>query len=163
MACDVRADLHELLARRPGVLGRLRPGRIVRRRRRRLGIDCGLGKTLPDFDTARGREIDQLAAFLAGLGHRIAGDRRGHRSRGVGREGPHVGVDDASRLASTEILAAGTARARAGSVARAAQGFARRRTRIERVRTDNAFAYTNSRAFRAVLAELGPRPALTRR
>src|SRR4051812_25151584 len=40
---------------------------------------------------------------IEGLGHRVTGDRTG-RARGVGWEFLHVCVDDASRLAYTEIL-----------------------------------------------------------
>ena len=42
---------------------------------------------------------------IAGFGHRITGDRRGPRVRGLGWEYLHVAVDDASRLAYTELLA----------------------------------------------------------
>ena len=41
---------------------------------------------------------------IAGIGHRITGDRGGHRARGIGWEHLHVAVDDASRLAYSEIL-----------------------------------------------------------
>ncbi|WP_170249448.1 helix-turn-helix domain-containing protein, partial [Methylobacterium haplocladii] len=42
---------------------------------------------------------------IDGIGHRITGDRRGQSSRrGTGWEALHVAVDDASRLAYTEIL-----------------------------------------------------------
>ena len=40
---------------------------------------------------------------IDGVGHRITGDRT-QRRRGIGWDFLHVGVDDASRLASTEIL-----------------------------------------------------------
>ena len=39
---------------------------------------------------------------IDGLGHRVTGDRRGHRARGLGWEYLHVAIDDASRLAYTE-------------------------------------------------------------
>jgi hypothetical protein len=43
---------------------------------------------------------------IAGIGHRITGGRSGmvNRHRGIGWEYLHVAVDDASRLAYTEIL-----------------------------------------------------------
>jgi transposase len=41
---------------------------------------------------------------IDGLGHRVTGDRRGHRARGAGWEYLHVAIDDASRLAYTELL-----------------------------------------------------------
>ena len=40
---------------------------------------------------------------IHGIGHRITGDRRCQK-RGIGWDFPHVRVDDASRLACTEIL-----------------------------------------------------------
>jgi transposase InsO family protein len=98
---------------------------------------------------------------IAGVGHRITGDRR-QRARGVGWEHLHVAVDDASRLAYTELLPDERRATCAAFLARAAAWFARLGVRIERVMTDNAFAYTHSRAFRSVLADLGARHLTTR-
>jgi transposase InsO family protein len=98
---------------------------------------------------------------IAGLGHRITGDRR-QRARGVGWDYLHVAVDDASRLASTELLPDERGATCAGFLARAAAWFARLGVRIERVMTDNAFASTHGRAFRAVLADPGARHSTTR-
>src|ERR1700740_3277140 len=43
---------------------------------------------------------------IEGVGHRITGQHAGHhRARGIGYEHLHVAIDDASRLAYTEILA----------------------------------------------------------
>ena len=43
---------------------------------------------------------------IDGIGHRITGDRTGQSSkRGTGWEYLHVAIDDASRLAYTELLA----------------------------------------------------------
>lgn len=99
---------------------------------------------------------------IAGPGHRVTGDRRGHRARGVGWEHLHVAIDDASRLAYTELLPDERGPTCAGFLARAATWFASLGVRIERVMTDNAFAYTRSRAFKAALAELGARHLTTR-
>jgi len=42
---------------------------------------------------------------IAGIGHRISGHHAGmNRSRGIGSEHLHVAIDDASRLAYTELL-----------------------------------------------------------
>jgi hypothetical protein len=42
---------------------------------------------------------------IDGIGHRITGQHAGHhRARGVGHEHLHVAIDDASRLAYTEVL-----------------------------------------------------------
>jgi len=121
---------------------------VIRYQRQRPG-------ELIHIDTKKLGRID-------GIGHRITGNRRGHRARGVGWEHLHVAIDDASRLAYTEILPADTGEACAGFLARAGAWFARLGVRVERVMTDNAFAYTNSRAFRATLTDLGARHLTTR-
>ena len=82
---------------------------------------------------------------INGPGHRMTGHRRG-RKRGSGWEYLHVAIDDASRLAYTEVLASETGEACAGFMTRAARWFAACGVRIQRVMSDNAFAYTNSRA-----------------
>ena len=99
---------------------------------------------------------------IDGLGHRVTGDRRGHRARGVGWEYLHVAIDDASRLAYTELLPDERGQTCAGFLARAAAWFASLGVRIERVMTDNAFAYTKSRRFRATMTKLGARHLTTR-
>ena len=99
---------------------------------------------------------------IDGLGHRVTGGRRGHRARGAGWEYLHVAIDDASRLAYTELLPDERGPTCAGFLARAAAWFASLGVRIERVMTDNAFAYTRCRAFKAALAELGARHLTTR-
>jgi transposase InsO family protein len=98
---------------------------------------------------------------IAGFGHRVTGDRR-QRARGLGWEYLHVAIDDASRLAYTEVLPDELGPSCAGFLARAAAWFAGLGVRIERVMTDNAFAYTKCRAFKAALAELGARHLTTR-
>ena len=98
---------------------------------------------------------------IAGPGHRVTGDRS-QRARGLGWEYLHVAIDDASRLAYTELLPDERGPSCAGFLARAAAWFASLGVRIERVMTDNAFAYTHCRAFQAALAELGARHLTTR-
>jgi transposase InsO family protein len=95
-------------------------------------------------------------------GHRVTGDRRRHRARGVGWEYLHVAIDDASRLAYTELLPDERGDSCAGFLARAAAWFASLGVRIERVMTDNAFAYTKSRAFQGAVTALGARHLTTR-
>ncbi len=48
-------------------------------------------------------DIKKLGRFER-VGHRITGDRQNGRSRGVGWEFVHVAIDDASRLAFSQIL-----------------------------------------------------------
>jgi transposase InsO family protein len=98
---------------------------------------------------------------IDGVGHRATGDRR-DRSRGVGWEYLHVAIDDASRLAYTELLPADNGEACGGFLTRAATWFAQLGIRIERVMTDNALAYVQSTAFRTALARIGARHITTR-
>ena len=98
---------------------------------------------------------------IQGVGHRIHGDRR-RRRRGLGWEHLHVAIDDHSRLAYTELLPADTGEACAGFLKRAAAWFAGLAIRVTGVMTDNAFAYTNSRAFKAECATLHARHITTR-
>jgi transposase InsO family protein len=98
---------------------------------------------------------------IDGVGHRITGDRT-RRGRGLGWEYLHVAIDDCSRLAYTELMAAETGEACAGFLDRAAAWFAATGITIRRVMTDNAFAYTNSRAFKTTLAAIGARHITTR-
>jgi transposase InsO family protein len=99
---------------------------------------------------------------IAGLGHRVTGDRRRHRARGIGWEYLHVAIDDASRLAYTELLPDERGDTCAGFLARAAAWFASLGVRIERIMTDNAFVYAKSRAFQAALTQVGARHLTTR-
>ena len=98
---------------------------------------------------------------IDGIGHRITGERT-HRKRRLGWEHLHVAIDDCSRLAYTELLPAETGLACAGFLARAAAWFAANGVTIRRVMTDNALAYTRSRAFKATLAGIGARHITTR-
>ena len=77
---------------------------------------------------------------IAGVGHRIHGDRRA-RVRGIGWEFLHVAIDDATRLAYVEVGAADTGEACATFVDRAITWFRRCGIRTRRLLTDNAFAY----------------------
>jgi transposase InsO family protein len=77
---------------------------------------------------------------IAGVGHRIHGDRRA-RVRGIGWEFLHVAIDDATRLAYVEVGAADTGDACAAFLERALTWFRRCGIRTRRLLTDNAFAY----------------------
>ncbi len=94
------------------------------------------------------------------VGHRIHGDRR-RGVRGVGWESVHVCVDDATRLAYSEVLPTETGASAAGFLRRATAWFEQLGVRIERVMTDNAKAYA-SRAYQAALQSLGARHRPTR-
>lgn len=77
---------------------------------------------------------------IRGIGHRIHGDRR-RRARRIGWEYLHVAIDDATRLAYVEVLAAQDATACAGFLRRAVRWYGRCGLRIRRLLTDNGFAY----------------------
>jgi transposase InsO family protein len=77
---------------------------------------------------------------IAGVGHRITGDRR-HRARGVGWEFAHVAIDDCSRLSYAEVLRDERGVTIAAFLRRAIKWFARRGVRIARVLSDNGSGY----------------------
>jgi transposase InsO family protein len=147
-----------------------RPGSTIGSVLRRLGLGR-LGALEPAapavrYERAAAGELLHLDSKklgrIDGLGHRVTGDRRGHRARRIGWEYLHVAIDDASRLAYTELLPDQRGATCAGFLARAAAWFATLGVRIERVMTDNAFASTQSAAFQAVIADLGARHLTTR-
>jgi transposase InsO family protein len=96
------------------------------------------------------------------IGHRITGDRTGQsRSRGIGWDHLHVAVDDASRLAYSEILPSlGQADATA-FLQRALAWYERLGVKVERVMTDNGSAY-RSRLFGDALQQAQVRHLRTR-
>ncbi len=99
---------------------------------------------------------------IARLGHRITGNRSGQsRSRGLGWDHLHVAIDDASRLAYTEILPGLTSQDAAGFLERALAWYARLGVRVERVMTDNGSAYV-SKLFAKTIATAGVRHIRTR-
>jgi transposase InsO family protein len=74
----------------------------------------------------------------------------------IGYDYVHAAVDDYTRLAYAEILPDEKGATAAGFLTRAATWFADHGiTHIERVITDNAFAYRRSTAFKTAIAELG--------
>jgi transposase InsO family protein len=87
-------------------------------------------------------------ARIAGVGHRIHGDRR-TRVKGIGWEYAHVAVDDYSRAAYVEVLPDQTGPTTAGFLARTIAWFARHGVRITRVLTDNGGNY-RSEPFEAI-------------
>ena len=99
---------------------------------------------------------------IDGIGHRITGHRVGMtRNRGIGWDHLHVAIDDASRLAYTELLADDRKGSATGFLARALAWFARHGVTVERVMTDNGSAY-RSRDFASAIAAAGLRHLRTR-
>jgi transposase InsO family protein len=110
-----------------GKLGALEPKPpVVRSQRERPG-------ELIHIDT---KKLGRIEA----VGHRITGDRR-DRKRGAGWEAVHVCIDDASRLAYSEVLADERKTSAVPFLERAVSGFARQGITVERVMTDNGSAY----------------------
>ena len=96
---------------------------------------------------------------IAAIGHRITGAalRAAHRGRpwepaarrdtrrGAGWEAVHVCIDDASRLAYSEVLPDERKTSAVPFLERAVAWFARRGVSVERVMTDNGSAYRSHR------------------
>lgn len=107
-------------------------------------------------------DVKKLGRIPDGGGWRVHGRaksaaQKNKRAR-VGYDFVHSMVDDHSRLAYSEIHDDETTTTCAGFLARAADYFAACGiTSIERVMTDNAFAYKNGQAFKDQVALLGAR------
>jgi len=93
---------------------------------------------------------------IEGIGHRITGRTRGavNRHHGIGWEALHVCIDDATRLAYSEILADARKTSAVGFLERALGWFTGHGVTVERVMTDNGSAY-RSTAFGAAVAAAG--------
>jgi len=99
---------------------------------------------------------------IDGLGHRITGHGSGQRrNRGIGWDHLHVAIDDASRLAYTEILPTLGSADACGFVERALAWYAGLGVTVERVMTDNGSAYVSNR-FAQTLKAAGVRHIRTR-
>ena len=98
---------------------------------------------------------------IEAIGHRIHGNRR-KRSRGAGWEVVFVCVDDHTRLAYAEVLPAENAKYATAFFRRALAWFERLGIHCQRLLTDNAKCYAESKAFQALCAEKGVRQGFTR-
>lgn len=105
-------------------------------------------------------DIKKLGRFAA-PGHRITGDRQLGRSREAGWDFLHVCVDDASRLAYTEILPSEGQQDTTAFLERALAWLGRHGVIVERVMTDNGSAY-RSKLFAKALHNAGLRHVRTR-
>jgi transposase InsO family protein len=97
---------------------------------------------------------------IDGVGHRITGDRTGPRRRS-GWEILHVAIDDAARLAYSEILPDERKASAIAFLDRALTWFARHGVTVQRVMTDNGSAF-RSHAFRRACTGAGLRHLRTR-
>lgn len=106
-------------------------------------------------------DIKTLGRFKR-AGHRVTGARIEHnRGRGIGWEHLHVAVDDASRLAYTEVLPSLGKEDAVAFLGRALGWFKRLGVTVERVMTDNGSAYS-SRLFAQTTQAAGVRHIRTR-
>jgi transposase InsO family protein len=105
-------------------------------------------------------DIKKLGRFDR-AGHRVTRDRQAGRSRRAGWDFLHVCVDDASRLAYTEVLPSEGQTDTTAFLERALAWLGRHGIAVERVMTDNGSAY-RSRRFAAALRHAGLRHVRTR-
>jgi transposase InsO family protein len=106
-------------------------------------------------------DIKKLGRF-ARIGHRITGHHAGlDRSRGVGWEFVHVAIDDASRIAFSQLRPDEKKESAVAFLLAALAYYASLGIRIERVMTDNGAGY-KSFAFRNACRRHGLRHIRTR-
>ncbi|WP_328786866.1 IS481 family transposase [Streptomyces sp. NBC_00273] len=170
--CDLRRTRKLGPARIGPVLGL--PASTVHRILTRHGlhrlawIDRPTGTPIRRYERERPGElihvdVKKLGRIPDGGGHRFLGRDAGRPIRGMGFDYVHSAVDDHSRLAYSEIHPDEKVATCAGFLTRAAAFFHTQGiTRIERVLTDNAWAYRKGLAWKAVLADLGAAGRLTR-
>jgi transposase InsO family protein len=142
---------------------------LTRHRLNRLAwMDRPTGTVIRRYERERPGElvhvdVKKLGRIPDGGGHKIHGREAGRPIRGMGFDYLHSAVDDHSRLAYTEIHGDEKVATCAAFLTRAAAFFADLGiTRIERVLTDNAWAYRKGLAWKAALTELGATGKLTR-
>ena len=104
-------------------------------------------------------DIKKLGRFDR-VGHRITGDRQS-KSRGAGWEFVHVCIDDASRLAFSQILPDEKKGSAVAFLHAAVAYYASLGVAVARVMTDNGSCY-RSRAFRDACRDLGLRHIRTK-
>jgi transposase InsO family protein len=105
-------------------------------------------------------DIKKLGRFER-IGHRITGDRRQGETRGAGFEFVHVSIDDASRLAFSQILPDERKESAVAFLAAAVAYYASLGVKVARVMTDNGSCY-RAKAFRKACRDLGLRHIRTR-
>ena len=97
-------------------------------------------------------DVKKLGRIPDGGGWRLHGrGERPNRKRGLGYDYIHTVIDDHSRVAYAEIHADEKGTTAAGVLERAIAFYASLGVTVERVISDNAFAYRHSAAFRQVI------------
>jgi transposase InsO family protein len=105
-------------------------------------------------------DIKKLGRFER-VGHRITGDRRYGETRGAGWEFVHVAIDDASRLAFSQILPDERKQSAIAFLKALIAYYASLGVNVTRVMTDNGSCY-RSKEFRDACRDLGLRHIRTR-
>jgi transposase InsO family protein len=105
-------------------------------------------------------DIKKLGRFSQ-VGHRITGDRQKGKSRGAGWEFVHVCIDDASRIAFSQILPDERKESAVAFLKAAVAYYASLGVAIARVMTDNGSCY-RSKAFAKACRDLGLKHVRTR-
>ena len=101
-------------------------------------------------------DVKKLGRIPDGGGWRAHGRSESVRGRGIGFDYVHAVIDDHSRLSYAEIHDDEKGETCAGVLTRAAEFFATCGIgKIDRVISDNAFAYRRSTAFKDAVAEIG--------
>ena len=169
------AEIERLRRRRmssPAIARQLAiPSSTVRKILRRLGLNRLKALDPPAavvrYERQRPGELLHLdtkkLGRIAGIGHRITGRRPGaiNRHHGIGWEALHVCIDDASRLAYSEILPDERKESATAFLDRALAWFARSGVAVERIMTDNGSCY-RSQLFRQACTKHGLRHLRTR-
>ncbi|WP_435642609.1 IS481 family transposase [Streptomyces sp. H49] len=133
-------------------------------------LDRATGEPVRRYERARPGElihidVKKLGRIPDGGGHKVLGRAAGSlnkdRRSGTGYAYLHTALDDHTRLAYTEDLPDETAATCAGFLRRATAWFARQGVIVERVLTDNAWAYTKN-TWRQTCRDLGISPRWTR-
>ncbi|MGD6745251.1 IS481 family transposase [Streptomyces sp. BH106] len=129
--------------------------------------DRATGRPVRRYERARPGElvhvdVKKLGRIPDGGGHRTLGRAAGRKNRqAAGVAYLHTALDDHSRLAYTEDLPDEKAATCAGFLERATAWFATRGIPVERVLTDNAWAYTKN-TWEQTCRRLGISPRWTR-
>jgi transposase InsO family protein len=135
---------------------------LVRQQLNRLAwLDRSTGRVIRRYEHERPGDmvhvdVKKLGRIPLGGGWRIHGRSevpRGHR--GVGFDYIHSAIDDHSRLAYSEICIDERGDTAAAFWGRAAAFFAAHGITVQRVLTDNAWAYRHSTSFRAAVLDSG--------
>ncbi|MFD9633508.1 IS481 family transposase [Streptomyces violascens] len=143
---------------------------LTRHRLNRLSwLDRPTGTVIRRYERDRPGELIHVDVKKPGRipdggGHKTLGRQAGRATRSaMGFDYIHSAVDDHSRLAHSEVHPDEKVATCAGFLTRAAAFFhSQGIPRIERVLTDNAWAYRKGLAWKAVLTDLGATGRLTR-